>query len=110
MLVPKNIKIKLLIINSSGKFLARDVVHRQVVHIGFNEFESFIFDHLHCLLIQLGTQFAQLRARKTKASLCLIEGLLQDRLDVGQSTDTLTHTQAEVTEPFMVQRNSPVFT
>lgn len=89
--------------------MAGDVVHRQVVHVGLDEFESLIFDHLHSLLIQLCTQIAQLFARKTKTSLGCIVDLLKDRLDVGESTYALTHAQAEVSEPLVVQRNSPVF-
>jgi hypothetical protein len=64
--------------------LARDVVHRQVVHVGLDELKGLIFDHLDGLFIKLCAQFVNLFALEASMVLVIgkLEDLLKDLLDI----------------------------
>lgn len=85
-----------------------DVVHGQVVQVSLNELESLIFDHLDALCGHLVGVLHQLLAVKSKSLLAVLESLVQDSLHILKSLDTVSHAETEVTEPLMVERNSPV--
>ena len=95
---------------SSLELLVGNVVHRQVVHVSLNELKGFIFDHLSGLWIKHGAQLFDLFAAKTFAFLVrLIESLSDDSLDILEALDTLSHAQTEISKPFVIQSNCPVF-
>ena len=94
----------------SREFLTWNVVHWQVVHISLNELKSFIFDHLSGLWIKHGAKLFDLFAAETFAFLvCLIERLSDNSLDILEALNALSHAKAEVSEPFVIKSNCPIF-
>lgn len=94
----------------SLKFLAWDVVHGQVVHVCLDELERFIFDHADGLIVELGAELENLFSRQALTLRCGFERRVGDLLDVVQVTNGVTHAQTEVTEPLVVESDSPVLT
>lgn len=85
-----------------------NVVHGQVVQVSLDELESLIFDHLDALAGHLVGVLHQLFAVQSKSLLAVLERLVQDSLHILKSLNTVPHAEAEVTEPFVVECNSPV--
>jgi len=82
-----------------------------VVHVGLDELECLVLDHLHSLAVQLVAQLLDLVAAQTLALLVgLVERLANDCLDISKALDALPHAQAEVSEPLVVEGNGPVLT
>ena len=88
-----------------------DVVHWKVVHVSLNELQSLILDHLDSVLVKHGRELLDVVSAKTLALLAgLIEGKANNVLDIVETLDALTHAQAEVSEPLVVEGNGPVLT
>ena len=86
-----------------------DVVHWKVVHVSLNELQSLILDHLDSVLVKHGRELLDVVSAKTLALLAgLIEGKANNVLDIVETLDALTHAQAEVSEPLVVEGNGPV--
>ena len=94
----------------SLEFLLRDVVHRQMIHICLNELKGFILDHSWRGRLNELLEFIHLLSCDTFSILCGLEGPLKNILNVRHSLDALSHSQAEVSEPFMIESNCPVLT
>jgi len=94
----------------SLELAAGNVVHRQVVHVCLYEFKGLFLDHSDCLCIKHATELLDKVAADSFTLLAgLVEGVPNDPLHVVKSLYSLTHTQAEVAEPLVVECNSPVF-
>jgi hypothetical protein len=92
----------------SAELLLRDVVHRQVVHVGLEELQGLVLDHSHsCWVYQL-SELLDLVVRDTLAVLGGLKSLLQNSLNIGHALSTLSHAEAEVSEPLVVECNGPV--
>ena len=95
--------------NLSLEFLAWDVVHGQVIHVGLNELEGLLFDHASSLSLKHSAELLDHVAADTLPLLAgLVERVANDLLHVVESLDTLAHTQAEVSEPLVVECDGPV--
>lgn len=94
---------------ASGELFARYVVHWEMVHVGLDEFECLILNHLNGCGRQRNGKFLDLLAGQTLAVTCHLERLANELLDVFESLDSLTHAEAEVAEPLVVECDCPVF-
>lgn len=95
----------------SFEFHSWNVVHRQVVHVGLHELECLVFNHLDSLGVKLVAPLLDLIAAESLALILgLVKRLPDDLLDIRQSLDALSHAQAEVSEPFVIEGNGPVLT
>ena len=93
----------------SFELLARDVVHRQVVHVGFDELEGLLLNHPRGLRVYHAAQLLDHVSADALALFArLVEGVADDLLDIVERLDALSQTQAEVAKPFVVQRDCPV--
>ena len=93
----------------SLKFLARDVVHRKVVHVRLDELEGLLLDHAGRLAVNHCAQLLDhLAANALPLLRSLVEGVANDLLDVVKGLDTLAQPEAEVTEPLVVESDRPV--
>ena len=79
-----------------------------MVHVHLDELEGLVLDHLDGLGIEELAQVAELFSGDSIAVLGALEGLLQDGLHVSQALNAVTHAQAEVTEPLVVESHGPV--
>lgn len=96
--------------SSSLELLARDVVHGQVIHVCLDELKSLLFDHTSSLILEHATELLdQVTADALPLLARLVEGVTDDLLHVVEGLDALSHTQAEIAEPLVVQGNRPVF-
>ena len=81
-----------------------------MVHVGLDELEGFFFNHTSCLRLE---HTSKLLDQVTADTLALLTGLVEcmsdDLLNIIQSLNALSHTQAEISEPLVIQSNSPVF-
>lgn len=93
----------------SFEFFARDVVHRQVVHVSLDELKSLLFDHASRLTLEHAAELLNQVSADTLALFCLVEGMSDDFLNIIQSLNALTHTEGEVAEPLVIQGDGPVF-
>ena len=81
-----------------------------MVHVSLNELKCFVFNHLSGFWIKHTAQLLDLLTAETFTFLVsLIERLSNDVLDISKTLNTLPHAKAEVSKPFVVQSNSPVF-
>lgn len=93
----------------SLEFLAWNVVHGKVVHVGLDELEGLLFDHASSLSLKHAVELLDHVAADALPLLAsLVECMANDLLHVVESLDTLTHTQAEVAEPLVVECDGPV--
>ena len=81
-----------------------------MIHVGLDELKCFIFDHPDCLIVELLAELSQLFSGKSLAVFGSFEGGSKDLLHIFESTDSSAHTEAEVTEPFVVESDGPVLT
>ena len=93
---------------ASGELFARYVVHWEMVHVGLHEFECLVLDHLNRRFAQVAGQLLDLLAGQTLAVTSHLERLANELLHVFESLDTLTHAEAEVAEPLVVEGDGPV--
>ena len=94
----------------SAEFLLRNVVHRQVVHVGLDELQGFFLDHSLSMRIHHLLEFHDLLSGNAFALFGHLKGFLQNSLDVSHALSSLSHAEAEVAEPLVIKCNSPVFT
>jgi hypothetical protein len=80
-----------------------------MIHVDFDKFERFIFDHLDSLGVEKFAQVAELLACDAVSILGALESLFKYGLDVPESLDAVTHAEAEIAEPFVVECHGPVF-
>ena len=81
-----------------------------MVHVSLDELERFIFNHLGCFWVKHTAQLLDLLTAETFTFfVSLIERLSNNVLNISKALDALSHAKAEVSEPFVVQSNSPVF-
>ena len=88
--------------------MAWDVVHGQVIHVGLDELERLVLDHADGLVVELGAELQNLLTRQALTLGCGFESRVGDLLDVVQVANCVTHAQAEVPEPLVVESDSPV--
>jgi len=92
----------------SCEFFSGNVVHGQMIHVDFDEFERFIFDHLDSLGVEKFAQVAELLTRDAVSILGALEGLFEYGLHIPKSLDAVAHAEAEIAEPLVVERHGPV--
>ena len=81
-----------------------------MVHVCLYEFEGLFLYHSDCLRIKHASELLDKIAADALSLLAgLVEGMSNDPLHVIKGLDSLTHAQAEVTEPLMVKCYRPVF-
>jgi hypothetical protein len=78
-------------VQCSREFFARYVVHGKVVHVGLDEFESLILDHLDSLGIETLAKFSNLLSVETLTMLSHFEGLGNEMLNIFKTLNSLTH-------------------
>lgn len=88
--------------------MAWNVVHWQVVHVGLDELERLVLDHANGLIVELGAELENLLTRQTLTFGGGFESRVGDLLDVVQVANGVTHAQAEVPEPLVVESDSPI--
>lgn len=81
-----------------------------MVHVCLNELESLVLDHPDCLWIDHLFEFLHLLPSDAFSVLGGLECFLKNALDISHALDALSHSQAEVTEPLVVESNGPVLT
>jgi hypothetical protein len=79
-----------------------------MVHIGLDELECLVFDVLYRLVIKFLTQVLNLLACNALAVLRCLEAFNDDCNHVRETLDSLSHSEAEIAEPFVIETNSPV--
>ena len=80
-----------------------------MVHVCLYEFQSFVLNHSRCLRIHHALKLIDLSSSDAFSVLGRFECLLQNLLDVLHSLSALSHPEAEVTEPFVIECDCPVF-
>lgn len=80
-----------------------------MVHVGLDELQGFVLDHSSRCWVNVLLELFHLFSSDTFTVLGGLEGLLKDTLDILHSLDTLSHAEAEVSEPLVVHGDSPVF-
>ena len=79
-----------------------------MVHVCLNELKSFILDHPSRLWVNQLLEFFHLISGDSLAVLGRLESLFKDILDVSHALNALSHSQAEVSEPLVVDCDGPV--
>ena len=95
---------------SSLELFLWDVIHRQVVHVCLDKLEGLVLDHLDCLWINKFLEVFHLFPRDALTIFGGLKCFLKNALNISHALNTLSHAQAEVTEPFMVKCDGPVLT
>lgn len=93
---------------SSLELLLWDVVHGQVVHVCLDELKGLVLDHPDSLWINKLLEVLHLLPGDAFAIFGGLKCFLEDALDVSHALNTLSHAQAEVTEPLVVECDGPV--
>ena len=75
----------------SCEFLARNVVHRQVVHVGLDELECFVLNVFNGLAVKFLSQVLNLLTRDTLPVFRRLEAFNDDRNHIGETFDALSH-------------------
>ena len=81
-----------------------------MIHVCLNELKSLVLDHSCRLWLNKLLEVVHLFSGNAFSILGGFKGSLEDVLDVGHSLDALSHSQAEVTEPLVIDCDSPVLT
>jgi len=79
-----------------------------MVHVGLDELECLIFNHLHRCVAKIVTHLSKVLSAQAKAAFRLVKGFAHHCLHVNQAFNRLAHTEAEVTEPLVIERHGPV--
>ena len=79
-----------------------------MIHICLDELQGLILDHPDSLRLNQLLEVLDLVSSDTLTILCGLEGLLQDALNVRHVLNGLAHSEAEVSEPLVVESDSPV--
>jgi len=81
-----------------------------MVHVGLDELQGFVLDHSCRVRVNVLLELFHLVSSDTFAVLGSLEGLLKNALDFLHSLDTISHAEAEVSEPLVVHGDGPVLT
>jgi len=81
-----------------------------VIHICLDELQGFVLDHPDSVRLDHLLEIVNLLSIDTLTVLSGLEGLFKDALDVSHALNTLSHSKTEVSEPLVVESNSPVLT
>ena len=92
----------------SLKLLLRNIVHRQMIHVRLNELKGLILDHLDRLLTHNCLEALHLFSGDALPIFGRLKCFLEDALDILHALDALSHAQAEVAEPLVVECDRPV--
>ena len=77
---------------ASLELLVGDVVHGQVVHVGLDEFECLILNHLDSFALEHAAELLDHLTADTLPLLAgLVEGVADDLLNVVERLDALAH-------------------
>ena len=80
-----------------------------MVHVGLDELKGLVLNHLHGLRVELVAQLLDLVTAQAFALLVgFLKCLANDCLDISETLYALPHTQAEVSEPLVVEGDGPV--
>ena len=79
-----------------------------MVHVCLDELKRLILDHPDCLRIDVLLELINLLSCDALTVLRGLESFFEDRLDISHSLNALSHAQAEVTEPLVVESDGPV--
>ena len=81
-----------------------------MIHICLDELQGLVLDHPDSVRLDHLLEFVDLLSCDTFTVFSGLKGLLKNGLDVSHALNTLSHSEAEVSEPLMVESNSPVLT
>ena len=81
-----------------------------MVHVGLDELQGFILDHSSRVGVKILLEIIHLLSGDTFTVFGSLEGFLQNALDVLHRLNTLSHAEAEVSEPLVVHSDCPVLT
>jgi len=79
-----------------------------VVHVRLDELKRLILDHPDCLWINELLEALHLLPGDAFTAFGGLKCFLEDALDISHALDALSHAQAEVTEPLVVECDGPV--
>jgi len=79
-----------------------------MVHVCLDELKSFVLNHSGSLWFHHVLELGNLFAGDAFAVLSGLEGLFKDGLHVLHTLSALSHSQAEIAEPFVVEGDGPV--
>lgn len=80
-----------------------------MVHVCLDKLEGLILDHPNCFLVKHLLVFFKLLPWQTLTVLGGFERLVTNLLHIRKTTDSSTHAEAEISEPFVVKGDGPVF-
>ena len=79
-----------------------------MIHICLDEFQGLVLDHSDCARVNHLLEVVNLISGDTLSILSCLESPLKNALDVCHLLDTLSHSEAEVSEPLVVESDGPV--